>query len=222
MRPSIRPFVRAHRSTSLGLWLRRDPRLWWLAVGACALTVGLIVSSIVGAADRTRAAWGRSQRVLVATHELAPGDRIHRSDVTLVDRPTAMVPASALRRLPDGAIARSTILAGEVVVEARLTSGSLSAVAARLPPGTRAIAIPVEVGSAPPLEPGDLVDVLVALPPELAAGRPPGFAIATDALVVALDDGAVTIAVPRATAPRIAVALGQGAVTLALVGAESG
>lgn len=222
MRPPTRPFARGHRFLSPGLWLRRDPRLWWLAVGACALTVGLIVSTIVGAADRTRAAWGRSERVLVATHDLAPGDRIDRGDVTLVDRPTAMLPGRVLRRLPDRAIVRSTILAGEVVVAPRLTTGSLSAVAARLPPGTRAIAIPIELGSAPPLDTGDLVDVLVALPPELAAGRPPGFAVATDALVVALDDSAVTIAVPRATAPRIAVALGQGAVTLALVGADAG
>jgi len=201
--------------------MRRDPRLWWLAVGTCALTLGLLVSSIVSAADRSRAAWGQSQRVLVATRDLAAGDRIGPDDVTLEDRPTATLPASGLRRLPLGAVARSTILAGEVVVDARLTTGGLSAVAARLPAGTRAIAIPIELGSAPPLETGDLVDVLVALPPELSGGRPPGFAVATDALVVALDDSAVTVAVPRATAPRIAVALGQGAVTLALVGADS-
>jgi hypothetical protein len=65
---------------------------------------------------------------------------------------------------------------------------------------------------------GDHVDVLVALAPEAAGGGPPGFVVAPRALVVALDEGAVTVAVDVAVAPRIAVALGQGAVTLALIG----
>jgi hypothetical protein len=81
------------------------------------------------------------------------------------------------------------------------------------------VAVPVEPGLAPPLLVGDRVDVMVALAPELAGDGPPGFVVAADALVVAVDDAAVTIAVRASAAPRIGVALGQGAVTLALLGA---
>ena len=59
---------------------------------------------------------------------------------------------------------------------------------------------------------------MVAVAPEAAGDGPPGFVVAPDALVVAVDEAAVTVAVSRAEAPRIAVALGQGAVTLALIG----
>jgi Flp pilus assembly protein CpaB len=110
------------------------------------------------------------------------------------------------------------ILAGEVLRAERLAPAGLSAVAARLPRGTRAMAVPVEPGSVPDLVLGDRVDVLVALAPEASGGGPPGFALATDVLVVAVDDAAVTIAVPADTAPRLAVAFGTGAVTLALTG----
>jgi hypothetical protein len=74
----------------------------------------------------------------------------------------------------------------------------------------------VEPGTTPPLAVGDRVDVLVALPAEAADGGPPGFALATDVVVVDVTEAAVTVAVPRAAAPRLAVAFGQGAVTLAL------
>ena len=53
--------------------------------------------------------------------------------------------------------------------------------------------------------------------PALAA-RSPGFALAEDVPVVDVTDAAVTIAVRRDVAPRLAVAFGQGAVTLALLG----
>jgi Flp pilus assembly protein CpaB len=114
----------------------------------------------------------------------------------------------------------SPIYEGEVVRRARLVPGTLSTVAARLPPGTRAVAVPLDPGLAPPLAVGDRVDILVALAGEAASGGPPGFAVATDVEVVHATDQAATLAVPRDRAPRVAVALGQGAVSLALVGGE--
>ncbi|HET7720977.1 MAG TPA: hypothetical protein VFK43_13500, partial [Acidimicrobiales bacterium] len=123
--------------------------------------------------------------------------------------------------LPDDAVARTPVFAGEVLVRGRLAPTGLRGVAAALPPGSRAVAIPRDPSTAPPVRVGDRVDVLVALPPEAAGGGPPGFAVATDALVVAVEEAAITVAVERATAPRVAVALGQGAVTLSLVGAHA-
>jgi Flp pilus assembly protein CpaB len=184
-----------------------------------AAGAGWVVSSIVAEADHTRAAWGTREQVLVAEHDLEPGAEVRPSDVTLEARPSAMVPKTALDELPTGAVVRARVLAGEVLVAARIAPAGLSGVAAMLPAGTRAVAIPTEAGSTPPLTVGSRVDVLVALPPEAAGDGPPAFAVATDVVVVAIDDAAVTVAVPRDAAPRIAVALGQGAVTLALIGA---
>ena len=213
MRPKPR-----RRRFRVGLALRRQPRIWWLLTLGTAAAVGWIVSSIVTEADRTRAAWGRSTVVAVATRDIAAGSPLGADDVDLVKRPLTLVPPGALEELPDGQVAAAAIAAGEVVVTARLAPLGLTGLAATLPGGSRAVAIPVEVGLAPPLSVGDHVDVLVALAPEAAGDGPPGFVVAAGALVVAVDEGAVTVAVRAALAPRIAVALGQGAVTLALVG----
>ena len=222
MRPTPRPRrpVGVRHRFRPGLMLRRQPRLWWMLVLSVALTAGWLASTVVARADRTRLAWGTSQQVLVAERDLAPGDALLAGDVTLMARPQSMVPATALTELPDGAVIRAEVLRGEVVVAERVAPHGLTGVAATLPPGTRAVAIPTEPGLAPPLTVGDHVDILVALAPELAGDGPPGFAVARAALVVAIDDAAITVAVSRATAPRIAVALGQGAVTLALIGAD--
>lgn len=202
-----------------GLVLRRHPHLWWLLVVTAALAAGWLASSTVARAEQARAAWGVTRRVVVVQQARQAGDELRPGDVALVERPRAMVPASALDALPASARLRAPVVAGEVLVAERLAPAGLTAVAARLPPGHRAVAIPTEPGWAPPLVIGDRVDVMVALPAEMAGGGPPGFTLASRALVVAVDEAAITVAVDRDTAPRVAVALGQGAVTLALVGA---
>lgn len=201
------------------LALRRQPRLWWLLTAAVAVTVGWVVSSIVADAERTRAAWGATELVAVAVHDLAPGTALEPGDVELVAWPKALVPGDALHQLPVDQAVAASIEAGEVVVGARLAPLGLRGVAATLPEGSRAVAIPVEPGLAPPLEAGDRVDVMVALAVDDPGAGPPGFVVAADALVVAVADTAVTVAVRAPAAPRVAVALGQGAVTLALIGA---
>lgn len=223
----MRPTPRSRRSVGArprfrfrpGLLLRRQPRLWWAVMLSVALATGSVVSTLVAQADRTRLAWGTSELVLVAERDLAAGDELRPEDVALVRRPRSMIPASALAELPERATLRAVVLRGEVVVAERLAPSGLTGIAATLPPGTRAVAIPTEPGMAPPLKVGDRVDVLVALPAESAGDGPPGFAVAAGALVVAVNEAAVTVAVSRDNAPRIAVALGQGVVTLALIGA---
>jgi Flp pilus assembly protein CpaB len=203
----------------IGLLLRREPRLWWIVVLASAAAIGLAVSHLLGTVEATRRAWGTTEPVLVLRHDVRAGGRLSAPDVERVDFPAGLAPAGALDELPDGAVARVDLAAGEPLLPRRLAGRDLSPLAAALPPGTRAVAIPTEPGTAPPLGAGDRVDVLVVVAVEAAGDGPPGFAIATDALVVAVDDDAVTIAVERDEAPRVAAALGVGAVTLALVGA---
>lgn len=222
MRPTLRPRRAARRWPPRPrplLALRRRPRLWWLVVLTAAGALGWSVASVVAEADAASKAWARGVPVAVATRDLHPGDVLDAGDVRLVERPRELVPAGALGEVPDGQVVRAAVFEGEVLITARLAPSGSGALAAVLPEGTRAVAIPVEPETAPPLRPGDLVDVLVALSEEAAGGGPPGFVLASAVPVVDVGDHAVTVAVARDAAPRVAVALGRGAVTLALVGA---
>jgi Flp pilus assembly protein CpaB len=206
------------RRPGLALTLRRRPRLRTALTVTIALLCGLAVAGTVDQAERARAAWGSSRAVLVATEDLGAGERLDAGNTRVVSQPTSLVPGGALAAVPADARITVPVLEGEIVREERLAPAGASPAAARLPRGARAMAIPVEAGTTPPLVVGDRVEVLVALAPEAAGGGPPGFALATDVPVVGVSEAAVTIAVGRDVAPRLAVAFGQGAVTLALVG----
>lgn len=218
--PRRKPARRPPRwRTSPLLALRRHPRLWWVATGTGAAAAGLVVASVVASAEARRSEWGTTVPVVVVLRAVSAGEPVDPGDVDVLARPAALVPRSALHEIPPAAVAATDLVAGEVLLAERLLEGALSPTAARLPPGTRAVAIPAEPGLTPPLSVGDHVDVLVALAGEEQEAGAPGFAIAGAALVVAVGEHAVTVAVPRDDAPRVAVALSAGAVSLALVGA---
>ena len=201
---------------------RRSPVLWWLVAGGVALQAALRVGAIDDEAVAARAAWGEPVPVVVAVRDLAPGDVVGAVDVTVEHWPPAVVPAAALDEPPVGRTVSAAIVAGEVVVAARVAPDGLSGVAALLPSGWRAVAVPAGGGGfgsdLPPLAVGDRVDVLagtatfddVALDLEVVAGA---------ALVVDVTDTTVTVGVPAASAPAVAAATTRGTVTLALVGA---
>jgi Flp pilus assembly protein CpaB len=95
----------------------------------------------------------------------------------------------------------------------------MSAVAALLPPGTRGVAV-AHGDEALPLAPGDVVDVLAtvgAVPPDDATSAPT-VTVTSAAVVVAVGEAAVTVAVPLDDTTRVAYAATIGVVTLALVG----
>jgi pilus assembly protein CpaB len=204
-----------HRYDPL-LALRRRPRHRLVLVAVLAAVCGTVVAGVVQRAERTAAAWGERVTVLVATDDIDAGEQLDRGNTRLDRQPAPLVPDGALRELPAGRRLAAPAYDGEVLRVERLAPAGSSVVAARLPAGTVAVAIPVEPGLVPPLAVGDHVDVLVALPPEATGGGPPGFALARGVPVVHVDDTAVTVAVDDATAPRVAVAFGSGAVTLAL------
>ena len=213
MRP--KPAARRPIRPRPGLLLRRQPRVRWALTVVVALGAGGTVARTVDRAERAAEAWGTSVPVLVVTDDVAAGDALAQA-TEVMERPAAVVPDGALRELPDGARASQPVLRGEVLQRGHLAPRGATALAARLPAGTRAVAIPAEPGTTPSLRIGDVVDVLVALPPEAAGGGPPGFALVRQAPVVDVGEVAITVAVPVDDAPRVAVALGQGAVTLAL------
>ena len=216
-KPSPLPFVR-RRPRPL-LVLRRHPRAWWAVAACLALAAGMAGSSVVDRAEAARRAWGATAAVVVATRDLQPGDRLDAGALAVEPRPRATVPASALTTLPEDRVAGAAILAGEVLVAERLAGEGLDGPAALLPPGTRAMAIPADPSLTPPVAVGDRVDLVVALAAAAEpSGGPPGFTLVPDALVVAVEEAAVTVAVPRDDTSRVAVALGAGAVSLALIG----
>jgi Flp pilus assembly protein CpaB len=202
--------VRARRAAA-------RPGVRRLAVAALAAAAALTVLAAVGGAQSARARWGRTRPVVVATRDLAPGEAVGAGRVARRDLPVALVPPAALAAVPEGAVVRLPIVAGEPLVAARLAPVGLTGAAALVPAGRRAVAIPRGPAGTPPLAVGDQVDVVAVAGDE--AGGAPGYTLAERAPVVDVGREAVTVAVPRADAPRVAAALASGAVVLALAGA---
>lgn len=197
-----RPAARARRR--LRLRPRRPLPFWLAALALTALTVST-VSRVADAAVAERERWGERLEVLVATADLEPGDAL-RGDLRAV--PAALVPAGAVTSAPDGELVASWIGAGEIVLAVRLAPAGLSPVAALLPAGTRGVAVPL--GMAPlPVEVGDRVDVHGST------------RLAADALVVAVREEAITVAVDAADAARVAYEAANGTVTLVLTAPSS-
>jgi hypothetical protein len=182
----------------------RHPLPYWLAVGVLAAVTAATLARVTDAAASERERWGERMLVAVALVDAGAGEAV---TAELREVPVGLVPEGALTVLPDGDVASAWIGAGEVVLEQRLAPAGLSPAAAMLPAGTRGVAVPV--GIAPlPVAIGDRVDVLG--PALLAAG----------ALVVAVTDDAVTVAVPGSAARRVADVVVTGTVTLVLSSAE--
>lgn len=183
--------------------LRRPLPFWIAALALTALTT-TVVSRATTAASVERQRWGEHTLVAVATHDIAPGEAI---DAELRPVPAVLVPAGARTAPPDGELAAAWIAAGEIVLDARVAPAGLSAVAALLPPGTRGVAIPL--GMAPlPVMIGDRVDAF-------------GTTLLTrGALVVAVTEEAVTIAVDRDDVEAVAYEAATATVTLVLSGSR--
>ena len=209
-------------STLLAVRARRAlarPAVRRLALGALALVTVLVTSAVVGRAQDARDRWGAGRDVLVARHDLEPGESVAAGDVERRALPRATVPHGVLTALPVGAVARHPILAGEPVVAERLAPAGLVGTAALVGRGHLAVAVPRGQYAVPPVVVGDLVDVLAVTPPAVEPGRdPPAFAVVEGATVVDVGDEAVTVSVPADDAPRLAWAVAQGAAVLALAG----
>jgi Flp pilus assembly protein CpaB len=192
-----------------------------------AIVTGLVVILLVSSAEAARQRWGRSRPVAVATRDLAPGDVIDASAVEVRRLPDAAVSPGALAEAPAGSVVRQPMVAGEALVAERLAPQGLTGVAALVPAGQRAVAVPIGPLAAPPLTIGDLVDVLAVVPvaaeaaeaPRVQSGDEPSFPLVEAALVVDVSEQSIAIAVPDADAPRMAWVLTNGSVVLALAGA---
>ena len=195
--PPGRPVVGGHRS-------RSPSRPDWSPTGSSQR------------AAEAEARWGATRTVLVATARYRARRPPGRARPAARRLPGAR---GAGRRRPPvpaaGAVAIDAIGAGEVVTAARVGGPAAAGLAGRLPPGTRAVVVPLEVPGLP-VRVGDRVDLLAVTSPAapVAAGRRPvRRASAPDALSSRCD---------RTEAVAVAAALGQGPIVPALVSAADG
>jgi hypothetical protein len=167
--------------------LARHPTLRWAAIvvtcGGFALSVWSHRDDVAEARD----AWGTSSPVWVAEADTAPGEPIA---ARVVDVPVAIAPADATPTDPSGSAARQHVGSGEIVT--RLDVAGSNALAL-VPPGWLAVAVAERVPS------GALVGERVVVVAD-------GSVIAEEALVVALAEGAVSVAVPAERGPLVALA----------------
>jgi Flp pilus assembly protein CpaB len=195
-----------------------------------AAITAAVVAALLGRAVEAEARYGRTQPVVVARRTLAPGDAVGGA-VTVEEWPKALVPDGALTDAPPGdRVVVADVAKGEPLVTNRISGGGGQGAAALVPPGHRAIAVPLLVAGLP-LRLGDHVD-LIATPGggdpsavpfadgSVDADLSPASAdeVATDATVVAVADESVTVAVRSDDAPDVAMAITTGTIVVVLTG----
>ena len=191
---------------------RRALRAWAVAAGL-ALVTGLAITGALGAAERAKDRWLPTDPVLVANRTIAPGEAIDDGNTALAAVPASQSSVGLLRARPAGAIAAVTLYQGEPVRAGRLVGPGVAR------PGTQLVA--ARLGDhAPPLVPGDRVDVI-----GVGAGSDAvGVGIASDgpvrattgASVVSVSADRVVLAVAPADVPAVARAIANGDLVLAV------
>ena len=185
----------------------RSPAAYWSLVAV--LAVGTIVDRTGRARPRTASDRARpTTQVAVVVGDHAGGEQLDDADVE-----RAMCPPDPRRRSPpphDRRL-RTDVRAGEVLTSGRFAAGGRSEIAAQIPPGRQAIAVP-RTSAALDLRPGDQV-ALLGLGSSGASE-----VIVDDGLVVAATEGATTIAVPLGEVGDVADAVLAGTMTVVLSG----
>ena len=210
--------------------LTRSAPVFWVAVTALAGLTGLTAARLVGQAEASAARYGSLRPVVVATRPVAMGSVLKSADIAVRSLPASFLPDGHVGGVSD-AVDRTVVVPlfpGVPVVRDHLAPEGLRGVAALLPAGTRAVAVPAG-GATAPVRTGDVVDVLATFDPSSSGGAgadggDPTFAVAVAALVVDVGEDSATVAVGPQEAKRVAFAVAHGVVTLAVVpaGALSG
>ncbi len=196
--------------------LARSPLAYWAAVVALASFTALTVAGQVTRAGAQAARYGPLRPVVTATRAVEVGSVLRAADVTVRSMPAAFLPEGAVGATGE-VVGRTVVVPlfrGAAVVAANLAPDGVEGLAALLPPGTRAVAVPAGADSVA-VRRGDRVDVLATFdPPPL--GEEPTFPVAEAALVVDVAPEAVAVAVPAEETARVAYAVAAGVVTLAV------
>jgi Flp pilus assembly protein CpaB len=196
--------------------IRHHPLVRFATAAVLVVLAASVIQRTAASAVQARRQWGEERTVVVARHRIALGAVVEADAVTTESWPAALVPAGAAEESPVGRTVIATIEPGEAVIAARLAPDGLRGVAALLPPGFRALAIPVGP-SVVALAVGDHVDLIAGFDVASAnRDEAPAFTVAEDAVVVAVDDQRVTVAVRDADVVRVAFAIVAGTVVPAV------
>lgn len=196
--------------------LSRSPVLYWAAVAVLALLTASVVGRLVGQARAAAARYGSLRPAAVATRAVEVGGVVGAGDVVVRQVPAAFLPDDAIASSDEvvGQTVVVPVFPGQAMVRGQLAPEGRRGIAALLPPGARAVSVPTGMAS-PPLEKGDVVDVLATFDPEAADGEPT-FPVARGALVVEVGEEAATVAVTAEEASRVAFAVANGVVAVAI------
>jgi pilus assembly protein CpaB len=201
--------------------LARSPLAYWVAVVALAALTASTIAGQVNRAGVKEAQYGRLRPVVTAARAVEIGAVVRSADVVVRAMPAAFLPEGAVTATDD-VVGRTVVVPlfrGSPVVAGQLAPDGLEGLAALLPEGGRAVAVPTGPASVA-LRRGDRVDVLATFDPP-PAGEDPTFPVAEAALVVDVGPEAVALAVEREEAVRVAYAVAAGVVTLVLTGTSS-
>jgi Flp pilus assembly protein CpaB len=192
--------------------LSRSPVVFWALVVLLAVLTATVVGGLAGRARAEAARYGSLRTVAVATRAVDVGTVLRPADVSEERVPAAFLPEGPVGSASD-AVGRTVVVPlfrGAPLLRGQLAPWGLQGVAALLPPGRRAVAVPIG-DATPKLRPGDVVDVLATFESE---GGEPTVEVAVGAPVVDVGEESATVAVAPEEARRVAFALAAGAVAL--------
>ena len=145
------------------LFRRKLPRSSFVLVSialACAVGAALVMRAYVHRIDVVRPDGGPPMSVVAAAEDVHRGAVLTEDALEVVTVPSRFAPPGAMRDLAraTGRIVISDIAAGEIITQLRLSGTDAGPTAALVPPGMRAVQVPV--AGATGVKPGDLVDVI--------------------------------------------------------------
>lgn len=181
----------------------RWPRLVLTIVIGSA--VGFWLVGIYDNATTAQAQWQTEVDGWTATRDLVAGTTLVTGDVAPTRLPTAGTPHDATLTDPHGLTLRDSMAGGEIVRDGRLTTAN-GRLAAQLGDAAGALTISTD---GTPLEAGDLVDLY---------GLIDGNRLATDAAVIEVHEGFVTVAIADQQIQAVIRSLTVGGVVPVLVG----
>jgi pilus assembly protein CpaB len=145
------------------LFRRKLPRSSFVLVSisvACALAAALVMRAYARRIDVLRPDGGPPLTVVAAAEDVTRGTVLTEEALEVVTMPSRFAPPGAMRDLARamGRIVIADIAAGEIITRLRLAGTGSGPTASLVPPGMRAVQVPV--AGAVGVKPGDLIDVI--------------------------------------------------------------
>jgi Flp pilus assembly protein CpaB len=145
------------------LFRRKLPRSSFVLLSvsvACALSAALVMRAYARRLDVVRPDGGPPVDVVAAAEDVARGAVLTEEMLEVITLPSRFAPPGAIRDVgrTTGRIVLADVAAGEILTGLRLAGAGSGPTASLVPPGMRAVQVPVAAPVG--VVPGDLVDVI--------------------------------------------------------------